>query len=43
MAYQAVCPGDVCHNRDKPYWCDIKGKMVCCNTQATKWWWVDHD
>lgn len=43
MAYQGYCQGDTCHNRGKVYFCDIKGKMVCCGTQCTKYWWVDYD
>lgn len=43
MAYKALCQGDPCHNNGKYYFCDIKGKMICCGTQATSWWWVEYD
>lgn len=44
MAYRGICNSeDACKNYGREYYCDIKGKMLCCGTQCTKYWWVDYD
>lgn len=43
LAYMGVCTSDTCHNRGREYFCDIKGKMVCCGSPARGAHEVDYD